>query len=208
MKAARYSSRSGTRLYANGFTLIEVVIALSILSMVMLATVTGFRTLANTQVTLERMTARVDEMRAVSSFLRDSIESAAVGTSSAGGLTLGGNNRDEAYFEIQPNALIWKSTIMIGEAFGGSYFLRLAKEGDVLTLRWQEPDSSGEPQNWGQAPMRALADGVQVFDLSWRGDYRQPWQQDWRRGDAAAWVRVELKTGNRFWPELIMQVPQ
>ncbi|MEM1153957.1 MAG: prepilin-type N-terminal cleavage/methylation domain-containing protein [Pseudomonadota bacterium] len=208
MSAARRRSRFNASLCENGFTLIEVVIALSILSMVMLATVTGFRTLANTQNTLERMTARVDEVRAISSFLRSSIESSAVGTASAGGLTLGGNSGEEAYFEIQPDALVWKSTIMIGEAFGGSYFLRLAKESDVLTLRWQEPDSSGEPSNWGQAPMRALADGVQIFDLSWRGDYNQPWQREWRSGDAAAWVRVELKTSNRFWPELIMQVPQ
>ena len=46
-----------------GFTLVEVMVALTILSLVMLATVTGLRTLANTQVAIERMTSRVDEVR-------------------------------------------------------------------------------------------------------------------------------------------------
>ena len=73
-----------------GFTLVEVVVALAILSLVMLATITGLRTLANTQVSLVRMTERVDGMRAVSSFLRDTLESAAVGSSSGGGLAMGG----------------------------------------------------------------------------------------------------------------------
>lgn len=191
-----------------GFTLIEVVIALSILSLVMLATITGFRTLANTQVTLERVTERVDEVRAVSSFLRESIAAAAVGSASAGGLSLGQRGRDEAYFEIQPDAMIWKSTLVIGESFGGSYFLRLAKEDDLLVLRWQEPNVTGRPGDWSQAPMRPVAGGVQLFDVQWKEDFRQPWQSEWRSGDVIAWVRVEMQIGDRFWPELIMQVPQ
>ena len=62
---------------ARGFTLVEVVVALTILSLIMLATVTGLRTLANTQGTLERVTARIDEVRTVSGFLRDLMEATA-----------------------------------------------------------------------------------------------------------------------------------
>ena len=46
-----------------GFTLVEVMVALTILSLVMMATVTGLRTLANTQTAIERATHRVDEIR-------------------------------------------------------------------------------------------------------------------------------------------------
>ncbi len=190
-----------------GFSLVEVVVALAILSLVMLATITGLRTLANTQVSLERMTERVDEVRSVSSFLRDTLESAAVGSGGEGGLTLGGKNRESAYFELTPDALTWKSTLLVGESFGGSYLLRLAREDDLLVLRWQEPDVSGQPGDWSLAQERTLADDVQAFEISWRRDYRDAWHSDWQPGDVAAWVRIELKAADRYWPELIMQVP-
>ncbi|MCB1707821.1 MAG: prepilin-type N-terminal cleavage/methylation domain-containing protein, partial [Halioglobus sp.] len=45
--------------HSSGFSLVEVVVALSILSLVLLATITGLRTLANTQGALDRITERV-----------------------------------------------------------------------------------------------------------------------------------------------------
>lgn len=191
-----------------GFSLVEVMVALSILSLVLLATITGLRTLANTQVTLERMTQRVDGVRTVSSFLRDSLESAAVGSSSAGGLALGGRSQESAYFEIAPGAMVWKSTILIGEKFGGSYLLRVAMEGDQLVLRWQEPDVSGEPGDWNLAQSRPLVEHLQELDVSWREASQDEWQQQWEKGAKVGWVRLQLKASNRYWPELIMQVPQ
>lgn len=193
---------------SSGFSLVEVVVALSILSLVLLATVTGLRTLANTQVTVERMTERVDEVRTVSSFLRDTMESAAVGSGGAGGLSLGSASKEEAYFELTPNALVWKSTILIGERFGGSYLLRLAREDDLLVLRWQEPLVPGQQREWRKAQVRTLADELQEFEISWREGFRDEWQREWRPGDVAGWVRLQIRTAGRYWPELIMQVPQ
>ena len=51
-----------------GFTLIEVVVSLAILSLVLLGTVTGLRTLGNTQESLERVTDRAEEVRTVRFF--------------------------------------------------------------------------------------------------------------------------------------------
>ncbi len=191
---------------SDGFSLVEVVVALSILSLVMLATITGLRTLANTPGALDRMVERVDGMRTVSSFLRDTLESAAVG--STGGLALGGSSRESAYFELTPDSLAWKSTILIGESFGGSYLLRLAKEGDLLVLRWQDPGTSGQPGNWSLAQERTLVEDLQEFEIFWREDYRDDWQRQWEKGDVAAWVRLQIRAADRYWPDLIMQVPQ
>lgn len=207
MSKHRKFSQISSRWQVVGFTLLEVVIALSILSLIMLATLTGFRTLANTQVSLEGVTQRVDEVRAVSSFLRESIGSAAVDTSDLGGLSLGGSGGGEAYFALDEDGMVWRSTLVIGERFGGSYFLRLAREDDLLVLRWQEPGRSGLPDDWNQTPMRALTDRVQVFDIFWREDYQDPWKREWDPGDKATWVKIDLKTRNRFWPELIVRVP-
>jgi general secretion pathway protein J len=191
-----------------GFTLVEMVLALAVLSLVLLATTTGLRTLANTQGSLERLGERVDEVRSVSSFLRDTLESAAVGSAGAGGLALGGSSREEAYFEMTPESLVWKSTILIGENFGGSYLLRVAKEEDLLVLRWQEPDVSGSPGDWRQAQERTLVEDLQEFSVAWRGSIEDDWHQDWRPGDEAGWVRFHIRAAGRYWPDLIMQVPR
>jgi general secretion pathway protein J len=192
-----------------GFTLVEVVVALAILSLVMLTTITGLRTLANTQVSLERTTGRIDQVRTVSSFLRDTLESAAVGSSGAGGLALGGRSREAAYFEITPEGLVWKSTILIGESFGGTYLLRVAREDDLLVLRWQEPGPSGAPgEDWSEAQERTLVEDLQEFELAWREEAGDDWQQEWEKGDVVGWVRLQLRASDRYWPELVIQVPQ
>ena len=68
------------------------MVALTILSLVMMVTVTGLSTLANTQSAIERMTSRVDEVRSVSIFLRDLLTSASSGAD-PNDLTLGGLQR-------------------------------------------------------------------------------------------------------------------
>jgi len=193
-----------------GFTLVEVVVALAILSLVLLATITGLRTLANTQVSLGRMAERVDGMRTVSSFLRDTMESAVAGGSASGGLALGsgGSSRESAYLEMASDGLVWKSTILIGERFGGSHLLRVAREEEQLVLRWQQGDASGQPQDWSQAQARTLVEGLQDFEVSWRESVQGEWRQQWQQGDKVGWVRLQVKAANRYWPELIMQVPQ
>lgn len=193
---------------STGFTLVEVVVALSILSLVMLVTVTGLRTLANTQTALERMTDRIDEVRTVSAFVRDTMESAVVG-GGPGELSLGGSGSEKkGYFALFPDALAWRSTILIGESFGGSYLLRVAMEDDLLVLRWQQADARGEPGDWAAADARTLVSDLEEFEVSWRDSYNGEWRQDWVPGDEALWVKLQIRASDRYWPELIMQVPQ
>ena len=59
---------------SRGFTLVEVMVAISVVALIMLTTVAGFRTLGNTASTISLMTDRSNEMRSVSTFLRDAFE--------------------------------------------------------------------------------------------------------------------------------------
>lgn len=187
-----------------GFTLVEVMVSLSILSLVLLATVTGLRTLGNTQVAIERKTDRVDEVRTVSGFLRDLMESAAVG-SGTGGLSLGGGGQ-ESYFKFGEGFLEWKSRILFGEAYGGSYYVRVAQEDDQLILRWQ--DSKGVPraEDWEQAPSRQLVAELQSFDISLKQEFPDDWQESWDGDYPPALVRLQIKSADRYWPDLILKV--
>ena len=58
---------------ARGFTLLEVLIAMSLLTLVMVAVLASMRTLGNTRTTLDQVIERIDQVRSVSGFLRTSI---------------------------------------------------------------------------------------------------------------------------------------
>lgn len=189
-----------------GFTLVEVMVALTILSLVLLGTVSGLRTLGNTQVALERKTVRVDEIRTVSGFLRDLMEAAVVGGDS-GGLSLGGGSADATYFRFGEDFVEWKSTILFGEAFGGSYVVRVAGEEEALVLRWREPEQHRRnPDSWDAAPSRVLVQDLEEFAVALRQEYYTDWVADWDSKEPPALVRMQIKSAGRYWPELIMRV--
>jgi general secretion pathway protein J len=188
-----------------GFTLVEIVIALAILSLVMLATTTGLRTLANTQVALERQTERIDEIRAVSSFIRETMESAILSISRSR-LSLGGRQDEGSYFEITPDALAWKSTVLFGESFGGSYLVRIGKEDDNLVLRWHDATYRGIVPDWQQAGSRVMVEQLEEFRVSFRESFDGPWLDQPDRSSLPVLVRMQIRAAGRFWPELIFRV--
>ena len=188
------------------FTLIEMVVALSILSLIMLATITGLRTLASTQVAMERVTDRVDQVRTVSTFLRNTFESAILSSKgsrlSAGGPPSGGKN----YFKLTKQSVAWKSTVLFGETFGGSYLVRVAREDDTLVLRWQKPSVKGDADNWDDASERVLVTNVEDFVLSYRPEFTAEWTSELDRNVIPVLMRMQIKTSGRYWPDLILRV--
>ena len=192
---------------SQGFTLIEVVVSLAILSLVLLGTVTGLRTLGNTQVSLERVAQRADEVRTVSAFVRDLMESAVVGSGS-GGLSLGGGSSTASYFRSGTGFLEWKTNLLFGEAYGGTHVVRVSREGDQLVLRWLGPEATSPGvSKWENAPSRALVDNLEEFETFMRPDYDQDWINNWKDTSIApALVRLQIKASGRYWPDLIMRV--
>ncbi len=192
-----------------GFTLIEVMVALTVLSLIMLATITGLRTLGNTQGAIDRMTERVDDMRTISSFLRDNLESTIVGGASSG-LSLGGSSSSgsSSFFELSPDSLVWKSSVLFGEGYGGTHFLRVAREDNELVLRWQVPPASGRPERWEEAPSRTMIHELEEMQVAFRRDYGGDWIERWDNRGLPALVRTRFKVAGRYWPDLVFEVPR
>jgi general secretion pathway protein J len=188
-----------------GFTLVEVMVALTILSLILTVTVSALRTLGNTQAALERTTDRIDEVRSVSTFLRGLLESTAVGNNSD--FSTGGGDSDASYFRSGTDFLEFESTILFGERYGGSYLVRVAKENAQLVLRWQEPLVDRMPQDWMGKPSRVIVEQLEEFTVATKEEYPMEWSQR-RVGDLTvpALVRLNIKAAGRYWPDLIMQV--
>ena len=201
------ASHNGPQTDASGFTLIEVVVALGVLSLILLATISALRTFANTQVSLDKIVARVDEVRTLSSFLRDTLGGAVTGNSQAGGLSFGGGGTELAYFAGDEKSLSWKTTALFGEVFGGTVLMRILKEDDNLMLYWQNPVPPGVTVAWEGKDSRMLLQGVEEFEVSFRPEFDLQWQSaQWDTPGAPALVRLTIKANGRYWPDLIIGV--
>jgi len=193
--------------HQRGFTLVEVIVALGVLSLILLATVSALRTFANTQVSLDRMIDRVDEVRTVSSFLRDMLDGAVTGEHQGGGLSFGGGGAALAYFEGSSKSLAWKAPALFGEAYGGTLLVRLVKQDDALVLYWQEPPANNGPINWNNTASRILLTGVEEFKVGFRAEHDSQWESgEWDTEGAPALVRLTIKSKGRYWPDLILRV--
>ncbi len=193
---------------ASGFTLIEVVVSLAVLSLILLATVSALRTFVNTQVSLDRMMGRVDEVRTVSGFLRDMFEGSVAGMQQGGGVSFGGRGGAElGYFEGTPQWVEWKAPVLFGEVYGGTQLLRLIKEEGALKLYWQDPPAQRAEVDWSGKSSRVLVEAVEEFEISFKPEFNADWQNDeWGGKGAPALVRLSIKAAGRHWPDLIIQV--
>lgn len=193
--------------FSSGFTLIEVVVALGVLSLILLATVSALRTFANTQISLDRLIDRVDEVRTLSSFLRDTLGGAISGSIQGGGLSFGGGGVEAGYFESTPTSLSWKASALFGEAYGGTLLMRIAAEEGALKLFWQEPTPPHVPVVWRGANSRVLLDELEEFNVGFRSEFDLDWETaEWEGEGAPALVRMTIKASGRYWPDLIVRV--
>ena len=193
---------------ARGFTLLEVMISLVLLSMVMVATITAMRTLGNTRTTIEKVTDRVDEIRVVSQFLRSTIGAAlpvlrlGVADGAAEDASLVGT-----YFMGGPTQLVWVSPLVAGASMGGAFVIQMVYADNKVVLKWRPYDNSVEASNWDEVEPRVLLDHVEEFKLGYLGAYGDDWVEEWAGAMAnPVAVRVNIKSAGKYWPEIVLRL--
>lgn len=205
-KKAKRHSRAYT--LAQGFTLVEVMVSLVILSLLMLSTVAAMRAFGKTQVAIEKVTYRSDDVRMVSRFIRNSLEATmGAGASATAQLSTGGgpSNDGASYFKGEGSGLSWHAPMIFGENFGGALALRLSKEDTNLVLRWQDIEPTGHDYEWSNTSNRILLENVESFELQYRPAFAEEWTGIWEpTGDFPTTLRIELRVDGRYWPELII----
>lgn len=189
-----------------GFTLVEVVIAITLLSMIMLGLVAALRTFANSGARLEELSLRSDNIRLVERFLRE-----ALGASSP---RLHVRNEDlgaEPWFRGSPGELIWLGAVPARHGIGGLYHLRLSlsDEGGRERLVLQMLPFTGDSAvpDWTVAPQQTLLDGVERFGLAYQRLGQDVWSDIWDdRWVLPARVRMRVSSDGAVWPDLVFRV--
>lgn len=191
-----------------GFTLLEVMIALTLLSMIMVATIAAMRTLGNTKTSVAQVTDRVDEIRVLSEFLRNTIGAAMpvvrVGSSAEDFVDGGAYG---TYFAGDATHVMWVSPLVAGADMGGALVMQLALVEDQLELKWHPYQSDVQAVNWDELESRVLLQSVDEFQVGYLAAYGTEWLDLWagsQRNPVA--VRITIQSKERYWPELVIRL--
>lgn len=191
-----------------GFTLLEVMIALTILSMIMVATIAALRGFGNTKAAVTQVTNRVDEVRVVSGFLRNSLGSAMLLHRSATTTpTFDQTELSGTYFWGNSSELVWVAPLIAGADLGGAFIMQLNYIEDTVELRWHPYRASVEEVSWAELEPRVLLEEVEEFAIGYLADYGGEWLEEWPESPAnPVAVRLNIKSRNKYWPELVVRL--
>ena len=191
-----------------GFTLIEVVVALTLVALIMLGLLAALRAMGDATTRVDTVSSRTSDMHLISAFLRRIV---------SGGEALAyrsGDTPEEqhaAYFEASAERFRWVGNMSLRHGTRGLHFFELGvdEEGGrrALVLRYLPySGATAEPQ-WARRSVHVLLPEIDKLSFSYQGaDPDSPWVDAWvaeDQGGLPARVRIAVQSGGRYWPELV-----
>lgn len=195
-----------------GFTLVELLVVMVLVSMIMLALSGAMRGMAQTEVRIDQRFARNENLKVAISFLRNAL--GIVSGRRAEALSLAG--KPGVMFEGQPHALAWVGIMPARDGAGGRHFFRLSLEPvpgasgaseNALVIRFAPFVSDTAFPNWSVAEARILATQVQSMNINYLDMSVSPplWKPDWVQEDRLpSEVRIQVAPSNGTWPVLYL----
>lgn len=192
---------------ARGFTLLEILVVMSLLSVIMLALGSAMRTMARTQERVDTRLATADELRIATAFIRTTTERISARQITA--VQSAGANR--FYFEPGRQAVAWVGVMPARYGAGGRHFFRLGLEPDgasnALVIRFLPWADIGGFPNWQQAESRVLVRDVTGFAIDYEDELApQPaWLAEWTVPDRLPGrLLLSVQTAAQVWPPTIV----
>ena len=191
-----------------GFTLIEVIIVLALVSLIMVGLTAALRTFGDAGARLDARSLHGEDMRLVSAFLRQSLAEASPRRRPP---RLEGPRGP--YFAGDDMTLEWLAPLPPRHGTGGLHRLRLSVQEDSaqpaehrrLVLQFVPFVASDNEIDWSAEPAQVLLDGLQSFAIQYRRLDAADWQDAW--DDPAVlpgWVRLRIASAGPAWPDLVV----
>lgn len=200
-----------TRRSNSGFTLVEILVVMTLMSVVMLALGSAMRTIAQTEERVDQRLHRADEMRVAVSFLsstlgRISARRSQTPTQVGSSLLL---------FSGLPGEVMWIGVMPARYGAGGRYFFRLglepAGQGSNLVIRFSPWTAAGGFPDWSQAQSRVMVPGVASLLLEYADEDASSagWIQQWIEPQRLPRrIRISVRTAAVEWPQLTIPLHQ
>ncbi len=195
-----------------GFTLLELLVVMSLLSIIMVGLVSALRTMAQTESKIDQRLQRLDEIRVARYFLQQTLSRVYALAHDEPGAT----GKKIIPFVATSDSLSWVGIMPARPNVGGRHFFRLKIEatdsGHELVLRFSPWQSDIVFPDWSKAESRILIHGIEQLTLQAQGlppegrDKAQGWPSGWQSGWPVAdglpeTVGLRLVDGQGDWPE-------
>tara|TARA_Y100000385_G_scaffold225043_1_gene235393 strand:+ start:56 stop:637 length:582 start_codon:yes stop_codon:yes gene_type:complete len=184
---------------ARGMTLVEVMVATTLFSMIMLATVTALRTFALTYDRVQQEAERTSQIREGDRFIRQALQDAV----NSGGL-----------FEGSSSMLHWVAPVDRAGAAAGLQHIRLLMRDEQLLVSFAPLRASLEAPDWGQvAPDFPLLKDLENLAFSYQAEPLGKWLSRFEPSGESTnnlpWaVKLELVLAGKAWPPIVVCLEQ
>lgn len=199
----------------SGFTLVEVVVALTLLALLLIGLVSALRSFGQTSVRLEAQTLANDDMRLVGGLLQR-----ALARSSPRPRMDVVETRGQPWFEGNASAVAWLGHLPARHGAGGLTHLKLERlppadqsdAGGLLMLHMARFDGDQTAPSWQAEESRVLLDHVDALTIKYQGlneAGEAVWFGEWLEQTALpSMVEITLTVADRPWPPIVVQVEQ
>lgn len=178
--------RPVARAQGRGFTLIEVLIGMALLSLLMLVLTGAMRSMGQTETRIEQRVQAADDYRTAVYFLRGILSQASAHTTD---MTAQGGSRRAVFLDAQASQLAWIGVMPARHGLGGRHYFRLAIESGLghaprLVLRYAAWTGDASFPDWTAADAQVLADGARRLALQYQNPLNGEWLDHWPPPDA------------------------
>lgn len=205
---------------AKGFTLVEMLVAVSLLAVIMVALGSSLRTIAQTESRVDQRLDRIDEMRVSVGLMRQLI--ARVSGRKLQMQTAESGTGQVVQFRASASMIEWVGVMPARPGVGGRHHFRLGVEKAAsgqaqLILRFVPwlPEAGNAP-DWRRGDSRVLVHQLTQFNVQAEG--RPPAGaplQSWPRGWVEGWpvadqlperVRLQITDADGPWPPTVISI--
>jgi general secretion pathway protein J len=176
-----------------GFTLVELLVVMTLLALLMTGLVSAMRTMAQTETKIDHRLQRMDDLRTTHAFLRQTLSRVSGARIDQPGVT----GKSMVPFAATPNSVSWVGTLPARPGVGGRHYFRLAVEGQndvqALVLRVAPCGPDLTPPDWTSTEAHLLMRGVSQLLVQAQGlpprylmggnTWPQGWQSGWPISD-------------------------
>ena len=191
-----------------GFTLLELLVVMSLMSLLILAMASALRTTSQTSERVDVALTRSDDLRIVSGFLRSAV--GRISMQRKGFPLKEGAN--QFFFEGQESQLTWAGVMPAGYAASGRSLMRLRQDVSdqgtpALMLQYLPWAGAAVEPDWTQSSSHVLLSGVTGLQILYQDARSEPpvWSPNWTLPDQVPQrVRIVLMTERGALPDIVI----
>ncbi len=172
----------------SGFTLLELLVVMVLLSVIMLGLVSALRSMVQAETKIDQRLNRLDEIRVARTFLQQTLSRVSALASEPAGSA----GKPVIPFVANADSVTWVGILPARPNVGGRHFFRLAIEdvgtGPALVLHFAPWSPDAPTPNWLTTDSRVLMKDVEKMSVQAQGlapqgrNPLEPWPVGWQDG--------------------------